>query len=327
MATATLSAPAIAPQPPQWKKWALRAAVATLVVVAAVGAALDSRKAHTLTEKDYTLLTDFTNTTGDGVFDGTLKQALAVQLQQSPFLNVFPEERVTVPVARDLCQREGVKAVMAGAISAIGSSYVVSLEALNCKTGDTIAREQQEASSKEQVLGALGKAGKNMREPLGESVASIQKFDVPVEQATTSSLEALKAYSMGNEKRARGGDLASIPFFKRAVEIDPNFAMAYVRLAAIYRNMSEQKLSEQNGRKAFELRDRTSEREKFYITDRYYSNVLGDLPKSIENYELWIQTYPRDWVPKKQSGRCLREHGRLSEECGAGPGGASAAAR
>ncbi|HEX8896117.1 MAG TPA: protein kinase, partial [Terriglobales bacterium] len=309
---ASPSSSAVSPPATKSKRWMMIAA-AVVIVATVVGWLLYSRKAHALTEKDYILLTDFTNTTGDAVFDGTLKQALAVQLQQSPYLNVFPEERVrqglkyagkspdervTVPVARDICQREGVKAIMAGSISSIGSSYVVSLEALNCKTGDTIAREQQEASSKEHVLAALGKAAKNIREPLGESVASIQKFDVPVEQATTSSLEALQAYAMGDEKRARGGDLPSIPFFKRAVEIDPNFAMAYARLAAIYGNMSEQKLSEENGQKAFALRDRTSEREKFYITDKYYNNVLGDLPKMIENYELWIQTYPRDFTAR-----------------------------
>ena len=313
---ATASAPSVAGVSPPVRKskpWALWGATALVIVATVVGGFLYTRRAHALTEKDYILLTDFTNTTGDAVFDGTLKQALAVQLQQSPFLNVFPEERVrqglkfagksadervTVPVARDLCQREGVKAIMAGSISSIGSNYVVSLEALNCRTGDTIARDQQEASSKEQVLAALGKAAKNIREPLGESVASIQKFDVPVQQATTSSLEALQAFAMGDEKRAREGDLPSIPFFKRAAEIDPNFAMAYARLAAIYGNMSEQKLSEQNGRKAFELRDRTSEHEKFYITDKYYNNVLADLPKTIENYELWIQTYPRDFSPR-----------------------------
>jgi eukaryotic-like serine/threonine-protein kinase len=303
------SVSAVSPPATKSKRWMVIAA-AVVMLAAIAGGFLYSRRAHALTEKDYILLTDFTNTTGDAVFDGTLKQALAVQLQQSPFLNVFPEERVrqglkyagkspdervTVPVARDLCQREGVKAIMAGSISSIGTNYVVSLEALNCKTGDTIAREQQEASSKEQVLAALGKAAKNMREPLGESVASIQKFDVPVEQATTSSLEALKAYTMGDEKRTREGEPASIPSFKRAVEIDPNFAMAYARLAAIYSNIGEWKASEENGQKAFALRDRTSEREKFYITDKYYSVVLGDRPKAIENSELWIQTYPRDY--------------------------------
>ena len=312
-----ISSSAVALVAPKSKRWIMFGATAAVIVAAVVGGLLYSRRAHALTDKDWILLTDFTNTTGDPVFDGTLKQALAVQLQQSPFLNVYPEqrvkkalkfagksedERVTVPVARDLCQREGVKAIMAGSISAIGSSYVVSLEALNCVTGDTIARQQQEASSKEQVLQALGKAAKDIPEPLGESVFSIQKFDVPVDQATTSSLEALKAYAMGDEKRSREGDLVALPFYKHAVELDPNFAMAYARLAAVYGNLGELSLSQENGQKAFDLRDRTSEREKFYIVGPYYDETLGDAPRAAENYELWIQTYPRDYTPRINLG-------------------------
>jgi serine/threonine protein kinase/tetratricopeptide (TPR) repeat protein len=295
------------------KRW-LVLSVAGIVIAAALGGYLVyGRRAHALTEKDSILLTDFTNTTGDSVFDGTLKQALAVQLEQSPFLNVYPDqrvrkalkfsgrsedERITVPVARDLCQREGIKAVLSGAISSIGSSYVVTLEALNCVTGDTIGRQQAEAPSKEKVLQALGTAAKEIRGPLGETVSSIEKFNAPVDQATTSSLEALKAYSMGDEKRSREGDLEAMPFYKRAIELDPNFAMAYARLGAVYGNLDEDTLAEANAQKAFDLRDRTSELEKFYITAHYYSNVTGDAPKAIENYELWIQTYPRDWSPQ-----------------------------
>lgn len=283
------------------------------MIAAAIGGyMLYGRRAHALTEKDSILLTDFTNTTGDSVFDGTLKQALAVQLEQSPFLNVYPDqrvrqalkfagrpadERITVPVARDLCQRQGIKAILSGAISSIGSNYVVTLEALNCVTGDTIGRQQAEAPSKEKVLQALGTAAKEIRGPLGETVSSIEKFNAPVDQATTSSLEALKAYSMGDEKRSREGDLESMPFYKRAIELDPNFAMAYARLGAVHANLDEDSLAEENAQKAFDLRERTSEPEKFYITDHYYSNVTGELPKAIENYELWIQTYPRDWSP------------------------------
>jgi serine/threonine protein kinase/tetratricopeptide (TPR) repeat protein len=312
-----VSGSSLAPVAQKSKRWMMIGTAAVVIVAAVVGGLLYSRRAHALTDKDWILLTDFTNTTGDPVFDGTLKQALAVQLQQSPFLNVYPEQRVrqalkfagkseddrvTVPVARDLCQREGVKAIMTGSISSIGSDYVVSLEALNCVTGDTIAREQQEASSKEQVLQALGKAAKGIREPLGESVSSIQKFDVPVEQATTSSLEALKAYAMGDEKRSREGDLVALPFYKHAVELDSNFAMAYARLAAVYGNLGELSLSQENGQKAFDLRDRTSEREKFYIVGHYYDETLGDAPKAAENYELWIQTYPRDYTPRINLG-------------------------
>ncbi|MBI3477443.1 MAG: protein kinase [Acidobacteria bacterium] len=283
---------------------------AAVVVVALAAGFFYSRRASALTEKDFILLTDFTNTTGDTVFDGTLKQALAVQLEQSPFLNVYPQERVrealkfagrspddrvTVPVARDICQREGIKAVLAGSIGSMGSNYVVNLEALNCRTGDTIARQQSEAASKEKVLQALGTAAKEIRGPLGETVVSIEHFSAPIDQATTSSLEALKAYALGDDKRAREGDLAALPFYKRAVELDPNFAMAYARMGAVYGNIGDLHQSSENSQKAYDLRDRTSELEKFYITDHYYSDVTGEVPKAIENLELWIQTYPRDW--------------------------------
>jgi eukaryotic-like serine/threonine-protein kinase len=231
----------------------------------------------------------------------------------TPFLNVYPQERVraalryaghspddrvTVPIARDICQREAVKAILTGSIGSMGSNYVVTLEALNCRTGDTIARQQAEAASKEKVLQALGTAAKEIRGPLGETVTSIERFNAPIEQATTSSLEAMKAYAMGDEKRASEGDLPSLPFFKHAAELDPNFAMAYARMGAIYGNLGELRLSEENSRKAFELRDRTSEREKFYISDHYYRDSTGELQKDIENLELWIQTYPRDYPPR-----------------------------
>jgi len=311
--SSTLSASGLSAPAKSGRRWLLLSAAGVVIAAAIGGYVIYGHRAHALTEKDSILLTDFTNTTGDSVFDGTLKQALAVQLEQSPFLNVYPDqrvrkalkfsgrsedERITVPVARDLCQREGIKAILSGSISPLGSSYVVSLEAMNCITGDTIGRQQTEAPSKEKVLQALGTAAKEIRGPLGETVSSIEKFNAPVDQATTSSLEALKAYSMGDEKRSREGDLEAIPFYKRALELDPNFAMAYARLGAIYGNLLEDALAEENAQKAFDLRDRTSEPEKFYITAHYYANVTGDLPKAIENYELWIQTYPRDWSPQ-----------------------------
>ena len=295
------------------RRWLLFSAAGVVIAAAAIGGLLYSRRAHALTEKDWILLTDFTNTTGDSVFDETLKQALAVQLEQSPFLNVYPEERVhqalkfagrspedriTVPVGRDLCQRQGIKAILSGTISSMGSNYVVTLEALNCVTGDSIGRQQVEAPSKEKVLQALGTAAKEIRGPLGESVSSIQKFSAPVEQTTTSSLEALQAYSLGDEKRASEGDLSSVPFYNRAIALDPNFAMAYARLASIYGNLGDRSLAEANGQAAFDLRERTSEPEKFYIADHYYSDVTNDAAKAIENYELWIQTYPREFTPQ-----------------------------
>jgi serine/threonine protein kinase/tetratricopeptide (TPR) repeat protein len=303
--------PAVSPASRR-RHWLVAAAVVVLAALAAGGFFLYGRRANALSEKDFILLTDFTNTTGDSVFDGTLKQALAVQLEQSPFLNVYPQERVrqalryaghspddrvTVPIARDICQREAVKAILTGAISSLGSNYVVSLEALNCRTGDTIARQQAEAPSKEKVLQALGTAAKDIRGPLGETVTSIEHFNAPVEQATTSSLEAMQAFAMGDEKRAREGDLPGLPFFKRAAELDPNFAMAFARMGAVYGNIGEFRLAEESMQKAYDLRERTSEREKFYIIGHYLQSVTGDVQKAIENYELWAQTYPRDFTP------------------------------
>ncbi len=307
------SGSAIIPPATGQRRWLLAAVAVAVLAAVAVGAFFYSHRASALTEKDFILLTDFTNTTGDSVFDGTLKQALAVQLEQSPFLNVYPQERVrealryagrspddrvTVPIARDICQREAIKAILTGSISSMGSNYVVSLEALNCRTGDTISRQQAEAASKEKVLQALGTAAKEIRGPLGETVTSIEHFNAPIEQATTSSLEAMKAYAMADEKRAREGDLPSLPFYQHAAELDPNFAMAYARVGAVYANLGESRLAEENVRKAFDLRERTSEREKFYITDHYYRDVTGELQKDIENLELWIQTYPRDYPPR-----------------------------
>jgi eukaryotic-like serine/threonine-protein kinase len=287
--------------------------VAALFVIA-VGTAvfLYFNRAQALTDKDTVLLADFVNTTGEGVFDGTLKQALAVQLGQSPFLNIFPEERVrealrfmgrsaedrlTRDVAREICERQGLKAMLTGSISSLGSHYVITLEAVNPHSGDSIAREQGEADSKEQVLSTLGKIASQLREKLGESLSSIKKFDAPIEQATTSSLEALKAFSQGNEMRQKGNDLEAAPFYKRAVEIDPNFALAYARLAVIASNRFQTELARDYSQKAFALRDRVSEREKFYIAEKYHSYVTGDREEAINVLKAWAQTYPNDYIP------------------------------
>jgi hypothetical protein len=257
------------------------AAVFVVAVVAAVFLYY-SRKTPALTEKDTVLLADFVNTTGEPVFDGTLKQALTVQLGQSPFLNIYPDERVhealrfmgrspdervTKDVAREICERQGLKAMLVGSISSLGSHYVITLEALNAHTGDAIAREQEEAESKEKVLSALGQAASHFREKLGESLGSIKKYDVPVEQATTSSLEALKAFTMGTEQLHSGRPDQAVSFYKRAIELDPNFAMAYARLAVYYGNTTQLDLAQQNAQKAYDLRDRISERERFYVTE------------------------------------------------------------
>ena len=294
------------------KTWYIAAAVVALVVAAGAAALFYRKSSHSLTEKDSILLTDFVNTTGDPVFDGTLKQALAVQLEQSPYLNVFPQERVrdtlkfmgrspderlTPDLARDVCQRQGIKAVLNGAISSIGTQYVVDVNAVNCQTGDSLAREQVQADKKEQVLAAVGKAASSLRGKLGESLASVQKFDAPVEEATTSSLEALKAFSLGEAERNKGSEYTAIPLYKHAIELDPNFAVAYARLAQSYANTGQSALARENMTQAFQRRERASELEKLYISTHYYEIVTGELDKSIEAYQLWNRTYPRDSIP------------------------------
>jgi eukaryotic-like serine/threonine-protein kinase len=295
------------------KRWKIAVPVAiVLVALLAGGLYLRSRSSNALTQRDTIVLADFTNTTGDSVFDGTLKQALAVDLEQSPFLRVLPgarvretlgfmgrspDERLTTDLARDLCVRAGSKAMLAGSIANLGSQYVVTLNALNCESGDSLAQEQAEASSKEQVLGALGGAVSKMRGKLGESLASIQKFDTPIQQVTTSSLEALKAFAMGNTEFDRGRERESLPFYKRAVELDPNFAWVYARMGVVYAADGELEQAKDNTRKAYELRDRVSEREKLYIADHYYDTVTGELDKVIETLELYKRTYPNDSVP------------------------------
>jgi eukaryotic-like serine/threonine-protein kinase len=269
-------------------------------------------RAQALTEKDTILIADFVNTTGDNVFDGTLKQALAVQLGQSPFLNIYPDERVretlrfmgrspderlTKDVAREICQRQGLKALLLGTISSLGNNYVITLEAQNAETGDSLAREHVEASSKEQVLASLGRAASELREKLGESLSSIEKHYVPIEQATTSSLEALKAYAMANEERAKGGHMEAATLYKRAIELDPNFAMAYARMSVFHGNRDELEQAQPYAQKAYDLRDRVSERERFYISEKYENYVTGDIDKAMEVLQTWARLYPNDFTP------------------------------
>jgi serine/threonine protein kinase len=269
-----------------------------------------SRPAAPLTEKDTVVLADFTNTTGDPVFDDALKQALAVDLSQSPFINVLSDrrmtetlrlmgrasgERVTRDVAQEICLRTGSKALLTGSISSLGSQYLVGLEAVNCGNGDTLAKEETTASRKEDVVKALSSVTTTLRTRLGESLASVQKFDVPIE-ATTPSLEALKTFSMGVTTQAEKGDAEAIPFFKRAIEIDPNFAMAYARLGISYANLGQPSMALQNLEKAYGLRDRVSAREKLHITADY-AYATGELEKEAQTYLLWIQSYPRDAIP------------------------------
>ena len=294
-----------------WWKIAIPAAI---VIVAALMAGLyyRSRQNKALTEKDTVVVADFTNTTGETVFDDTLKQALTTQLEQSPFVNILPEqkvretlrlmgrspsERLTQDVAREVCQRAQCKAMLTGSISSLGSRYVLGLKAINCETGDSLGSQQIEADSREHVLQALGKATTALRENLGESLASIQKFDTPVEQVTTPSLEALRAYSLGMKTRAEKGDSEAPPLFRHAIELDPNFAMAYARLGVVYSNLGESEQAATYTTKAYELRERVSEREKFYIASHYHQQVTGDTEQALQVLELWKQTYPRDYLP------------------------------
>ena len=309
--------PSAAPPAPQKKPfardWKFLVPAGVLTVAVLAGALYwRSTKAHALTERDTILLADFINTTGDPVFDGTLKQALAVQLQQSPFLYIFsdkrvretlllmgrsPDERVTGVVARELCERENIKAVLNGSISAIGTQYVISLDALNCRTGDSLARDQVTADSKEKVLSSLGEAATRLRGKLGESLASIQKFDKPIREVTTSSLEALKVYSQGAEMDNLGQELTTIPLYERAAELDPNFAAAYWSLASIYSNQLEEARGIEYEKKAYALRDRVSDRERFSIDTDYHWMVTGDLDKEMEVEELFRRAYPREEEP------------------------------
>ena len=274
-----------------------------------------SRSSRQLSEQDTIVLADFTNTTGDAVFDDALKQALAVELGQSPFLNILsdrkvsetlrmmghpPNERVTLDVGRELCVRTGSKALMGGSISSLGSHYLLNLTAVACSTGDTLAKEQGEATSKEDVLKALSRASTSLRAKLGESLPSVQKFDVPIE-ASTSSLEALKNYSMGVTVRREKGEAPSIPFFRRAVELDPSFPTAYAALAVTYGNLNQPSLALEYATRAYQLRDRVTEREKLRIASVYFA-AAGETEKEDQTYEMWLANYPRDSVPHLDLG-------------------------
>jgi eukaryotic-like serine/threonine-protein kinase len=289
-----------------WWKVVVPAVLA--IAALAVGSYFYFGRKPKLTDKDTIVLADFTNTTGDEVFDDTLKQALAVDLGQSPFLNILseekvrqtlremtrsPGERLTQDLAREVCQRAASKAYVAGSIAALGTQYVIGLEGLNCASGDVLAREQVTAASKEQVVSALGQAAAKLRNKVGESLSSVQKFDVPLQQATTNSLEALKAFSLSGKAIEENGDVGSIPFAKRAIELDPNFAMAYEDLGVSYSNLNQHSLAAEYLKKAFDLRDRVTESEKFEITASYYEWATGELEKANQTYELWIQVYPR----------------------------------
>ncbi len=321
-AAAHASSPAVSPAPSSHATGAAAAPaksrlpwIAGALVIAALlagGLFFFTHRAPAMTEKDSILVTDFTNTTGDAVFDGTLKKAIAVDLAQTPFLNVVPDQkvqdtlnlmgrpadtRVTAEIGREICQRDGIKAMLTGSIASVGNEYLITIGAVNAANGEALAQTEVRANGKDKVLSALDDASKSVRKKLGESLASIQKFDMPLAMATTSSLEALKALTLGDAKHLQSSDeLAALALYKHAIELDPNFALAYARAGTVYNNVGQGELAEEYQKKAFERRDRASERERLYITSHYYADS-GNIPKGLESYELYKQTYPRDPIP------------------------------
>jgi eukaryotic-like serine/threonine-protein kinase len=304
---------------PKWPKWLLRSAVAAATAIAGVGLLLLLRhhqttffhRSRALSETDKVVIADFANSTGDPVFDGTLRQGMAVQLEQSPFWSVISEQRmqqtlrrmgrpadarINVETAREICARTGSAAVIEGSIASLGTHYVLGLRAESCRNGDVLDEEQAQAARKEDVLGALDKTAIRLRGKLGESINSVQKFATPVEDATTPSLEALKAYSLGRKMFFEKGNAAALPFLQRAVELDPTFALAYRALGSVYGNLDQTDRMRLNIRKAYELREKVSERERFYIEANYYWEGTGELEKAVPAYELWRQTYPTDYA-------------------------------
>lgn len=290
--------------------------IAVLLVAATIAGAFYfrwHRVVPPLTDRDTIVLSDFDNKTGDPVFDDTLKQGLSVQLEQSPFLGLISESKVnatlrlmghpdgdhlTPEVTREVCQRTGSKAMVTGSIAVLGSQFVIGLRAVNCNTGDVLADAQVQAAGKEGVLKALDHAAFSLRSKLGESLISVQKYDTPLEETTTPSVDALKAYSLGVRMYYAKGQTAALPFYKRAVDLDPNFAIAYARMAITYANLSEDWRSDENCRKAYELREKVSERERFFI--EAYCGYFEDVEREVQTLELWQQTYPKDDYPYRQ---------------------------
>jgi eukaryotic-like serine/threonine-protein kinase len=306
---------------PTRRRWVPVAGAAAVVVGLALGGwLLFSHKTHALTDKDTMVLADFANTTGDPVFDGTLEQGLSVQLEQSPFLSIIsdqqiqqtfqmmgqkPDAKLTPEIAREVCQRTSSAAVLDGSIAQIGQRYLLTLKAVSCANGKSLASSEAQASDKNHVLDALGKTAAEMRSKLGESLNTVEKFDTPLEQATTPSLEALQAFSLGAKAMDRGDSAAAVPLFQRAIRLDPGFAGAYRGLAASYSNLAETSLAAENARKAYDLRQGVSALERLSIETLYFANVTGDLEKARQSYELWAQTYPRDPNPPLNLGGFL----------------------
>jgi eukaryotic-like serine/threonine-protein kinase len=311
----------------EWKHMVVGGAV--LLAVLGAGGWLYSWRTHALGQSDTIVLADFVNKTGDPIFDDTLRQGLAAQLQQSPFLSLVSDQKIqqtlkqmgkptdtklSPAIAADLCMRVGSKAYLSGTISSIGSDYVIGVSAVNCQTGDFLAQEQVTAGGKENVLKALGAASTMLREKLGESLKTVRKLDTPIEQATTPSLEALQSFSLGRKMMQGKGDYpAAVPLLQHAIQLDPNFAMAHAMLGTTYHNLGEKALAAESTRKAYELRGRVGEWEKFYIESHYYHFVTGDLEKARQAYELWAQLYPRENVPANNLGEIYQMLGQYEK--------------
>ena len=307
------------------KHWKVGLSVALAVVVLAAGGYFYLHRAPKLTAKDTIVLADFANTTGDAVFDDALRQGLSAQLEQSPFLSLLSDERISQTLAlmsqpkdarlthelgREVCQRTGSAAVLDGSIAQIGTQYLLSLKAVNCSNGETLASTEAQAGDKNHVLEALSKLASDLRSRLGESLTSVQKFDAPPENVTTPSMEALKAYSLGFQAQNFKGDYhGAISFFRRAIDLDPRFAMAYVRLGNSYYTQRQGKQASEFIRKAYDLREQVSEREKLYLVSHYQELVTGNLEAARSTYELWVQIYPRDPVPIGNLGDIYAQFG------------------
>jgi len=310
------------------KLWVSAVAIVVIAAVIAVSLSFRQRQSHRLTEKDTIVLADFANSTGDPVFDDTLKTALSISLRQSPFLNVLADSEVartlrlmtrpasmklTPEVALELCLRAGSKAYIAGSIDSLGREYVVGLKAINCQSGDPLSEEQVTAVSEEKVLDALGKAASKLRSELGESLITVQKFDVPLPKATTSSLEALKAYSLGGKAGNEKGDASGLPYLHRAIELDPNFALGYDALGNEYSNLGEVERANEYFTKAFQLQEHASEREKLGITADYYESITGQLDKAARTYEEEIESYPRESMSYGRLGIVYAKRGQYEK--------------
>jgi len=313
---------------PKVRRSVITIAVAATLVAGAVAAAWLLRRPPALTERDSIVVGTIENNTGDPLFDDALVAALKLQLGQSPFLDIVADNRIretlrlmgrkaddalTHSVTREVCQRLGVKAMLEGSLAALGRNYVLTLNATNCQSGEVIARAQQEATGRDRVLNELGALSKQIRTTLGESLPSIQRFDVPIEQATTPSLAALKAYALGLEERRRGREVESIAFFNRAIELDGQFASAYGTLSTVYGSLGEWRRSEEYARRAFELRNRVSERERLFISYQYHDRVTGNEERAAETLELWKAAYPRDMRPANALALIHNRTGRYTQ--------------